>query len=252
VVARPVIDAIKATVSENKIDVLVIDPFVSCHRVSENDNSAIDTVAREWADIAEETGCAVELVHHVRKTGDIEVTVEDARGASALLSAVRSARVLNRMPKDDAEKAGVENHRLYFRVDNGKSNMSPSHDKATWYHMKSVDLENGGPFLDGDNIGVATEWMWPNPLEGVCVSDLRAVQEAVADGRWRENSQAKDWVGRAVAEAMGLDASDKQHRSKIVGLLKIWKASGALVDVEGLDAKRETRTFVEVGTLAND
>ena len=107
-------------------------------------------------------------------------------------------------------------------------------------------------FLDGDDIGVATEWRWPNPLEGVCVSDLRAVQEAVADGRWRENSQAKDWVGRAVAEAMGLDASDKQHRSKIVGLLKIWKASGALVDVEGLDAKRETRTFVEVGTLAND
>ena len=85
VVARPVIDAIKATVSENKIDVLVIDPFVSCHRVSENDNSAIDTVAREWADIADATGCAVELVHHVRKVGDVEVTVEDARGASALL-----------------------------------------------------------------------------------------------------------------------------------------------------------------------
>ena len=113
-VARPVIDAIKATVSENKIDVLVIDPFVSCHRVSENDNSAIDTVAREWADVADATGCAVELVHHVRKVGDVEVTVEDARGASALLSAVRSARVLNRMTQDEAEKAGVENGKTLF------------------------------------------------------------------------------------------------------------------------------------------
>ena len=252
VVARPVVDAIKATVWENKIDVLVIDPFVSCHRVSENDNSAIDTVAHEWADIAEATGCAVELVHHVRKVGDVEVTVEDARGASSLLSAVRSARVLNRMTQNEAEKAGVENNWLYFRVDNGKSNMSPSHEKATWYHMESIDLENAGPFLDGDNVGVVTEWKWPSPLEGVSVSDLRAVQAAVAEGRWRENSQANEWVGRAVAQAMGLDASNKQHRSKIMSLLKVWKASGALVDVDGDDAKGMPRRFVEVGTPAND
>jgi len=252
VIARPVIQAIKATVLENKIDVLVIDPFVSSHRVSENDNSAIDSIAREWANIADATGCAVELVHHVRKVGDVEVTVEDARGASALISAVRSARVLNRMTKDESEKAGVENGRLYFRVDNGKSSMSPSHERATWYHMRSVDLENAGPFQQGDCVGVVTEWKKPNPLEGVSVSDLRAVQETVAGGRWRENSQAKDWVGRAVAQAMGLDASNKQHRSKIMGLLKIWKASGALVEVDGHDAKGMARSFVEIGTLAND
>ena len=130
--------------------------------------------------------------------------------------------------------------------------MSPSNEKATWYHMRSVDLENAGPFQQGDCVGVATEWKKPNPLDGVSVSDLRAVQGLIAGGRWRENSQAKDWVGRAVAQAMGLDASNKQHRSKITGLLKVWKASGALVDVDGLDAKRETRTFVEVGVPAND
>jgi hypothetical protein len=202
------------------------------------------------------TGCAVELVHHVRKVGDVEVTVEDARGASALISAVRSARVLNRMTKDESGKAGVENGRLYFRVDNGKSSMSPSHEKATWYHMRSVDLENAGPFQPGDCVGVATEWKKPNPLEGVSVSDLRAVQETVAGGRWRENWQAKEWVGLAVAlavaQAMGLDANNKQHRSKIMGLLKIWKACGALVEVDGDDAKGMARRFVEVGTPAND
>jgi hypothetical protein len=51
---------------------------------------------------------------------------------------------------------------------------------------------------------------------------------------------------------MGLDANNKQHRSKIGGLLKIWKASGALVDVDGDDAKGMARKFVEVGTPAND
>ena len=86
----------------------------------------------------------------------------------------------------------------------------------------------------------------------VSVHDLRAVQAAVAAGRWRENAQAKDWVGRAVAQALKLDASNKQHRAKIIGLLKIWKSTGMWSRLRGKDAKRETRTFVEVGTPAND
>jgi hypothetical protein len=31
---------------ESKIDVLILDPFVKIHDVSENDNAAIDSVAR--------------------------------------------------------------------------------------------------------------------------------------------------------------------------------------------------------------
>ena len=72
-----------------------IDPFISSHRVMENDNNAIDAVAKTWTGIADATNTAIDLAHHSRKTGGAEVTVEDGRGAVVLLNAVRSARVLS-------------------------------------------------------------------------------------------------------------------------------------------------------------
>jgi hypothetical protein len=245
-IIAPVVDAIKATIKANKIDVVIIDPFVSSHRVTENDNGAIDRVAKAWAKIADDTGCAVELVHHVRKTNGAEVTVEDGRGAVALLSAARSARVLNVMTEEEANRACVESRRSHFRVDNGKSNLAPPPDKSDWYKIASVDIGNG------DRVGVVTAWKWPDPLDQVTVADLRAVQSAVASGQWRDNSQAVDWVGKAVAQAMKLDASNKKDKAKIIGLLKIWKATGMLVIVQKPDAKRMMRDYVEVGTPAND
>jgi RecA-family ATPase len=69
-----VVQQLKGTVRENDIAVVIFDPFVSCHRVSENDNNAMDRVVKLWAQIADQTGCAVELVHHARKTGGNDVT----------------------------------------------------------------------------------------------------------------------------------------------------------------------------------
>src|SRR5262249_54406528 len=51
-ICDPVVDQVIATLEENQIDVLIIDPFVSCKRVSENDNDAIDMVAKKWKDIS--------------------------------------------------------------------------------------------------------------------------------------------------------------------------------------------------------
>ncbi|MCJ2077904.1 AAA family ATPase [Methylobacterium sp. E-016] len=48
-IAHPVIEQIRATILANMIDVLIIDPFVSSHAVSENDNGAINAVATVWA-----------------------------------------------------------------------------------------------------------------------------------------------------------------------------------------------------------
>ena len=79
IIAVPIIEAIKAEIIDKAIDVLQIDPFVACHSVSENDNTKIAAVARQWADIAEATGCAIELVHHARKGGAGRgFTVDDA------------------------------------------------------------------------------------------------------------------------------------------------------------------------------
>jgi AAA domain len=103
VILRPVVDALITEVFARKIDVLIIDPFVSCHRVAENDNNAIDVVVKEWGRVADAANCAVELVHHIRK-GEQEVTAESARGGSAFIDAARVVRTVNRMTEDQAKK----------------------------------------------------------------------------------------------------------------------------------------------------
>jgi AAA domain len=251
-VARPIVDQVIETIRCNEIGLMIVDPFVASHRVVENDNPAIELVAGVWAEIADLTGCAIELVHHARKTGGAEITVDDGRGASALLAKARSARTLNGMSEDEAARAGVDCRRSFFRVQNGKSNLSPAADQADWYRLVSVDLANGGCFGLGDSVGVVARWTWPNALDGVTGSDLREVQATIAGGRWRKDSQAKDWAGHAIAAVLKLNVSNKAHRAKIVALLKTWIADGKFVVVEGLDAKRERRSFIEVGTPVGD
>ena len=255
VIAQPVVDAMKDTIRENGIDVVFLDPFVACHGASENDNGAINAIAKTIARMADETNTAWDLVHHSRKTGGAEITVEDGRGASALLAAARSGRVLNPMTKEEAERAGVEKPRGFFRADNGKANLAPPPDKSEWFALKSVSLDNGGdnPFDQPDYVAVVTPWQWPDTMETVTVAHLRATQALVATGEWLEAVQGKDkWVGAAVAQVMDLDHTNKGHRTIIGAALKAWFASGMLVKVRRENQHREERTFVEVGERATD
>jgi len=77
VIASPIEAALTDALKSGRFDVLTVDPFVAAHRVSENDNMAIDAVAKTFGRIAGATNCAVETVHHVRKTGGAEITAED-------------------------------------------------------------------------------------------------------------------------------------------------------------------------------
>lgn len=248
-IAAPVVEAVIATIRANAVDVVIVDPFVSTHRVVENDNPAIDRVTKTWARIADATDCAIELVHHSRKTGGAETTVEDGRGASALLATVRSARVLNAMTEDEAGRAGVDNRFAHVRVDAGKSNLAPRSEAATWLRMVSVPLGNGPLGTDGDKVGVFEPWQWPNPFDGLAVSDLEKVQAAVTVGRWRKDSQAKDWVGHAIADALGIDLADKAARSRVKLLQRTWTTNGALVEFTEKDEARKARTFVTSGSI---
>lgn len=251
VIARPVVERVVETIRKNSIGVFIVDPFVASHRVVENDNPAIELVASTWAEIADRTRCAIELVHHARKTGGNEVTVEDGRGGSALLAKVRSARALNAMSEKEAAELDA-NRKQYFRVANGKANLTIVSDKADWYFMQPVDLGNGFADATGDSVGVVTPWQWPDLTSGVTVSDLRAAQNEVAKGRWRADVQARDWVGVALAKAMKLDVTRDADKAKIKASLKMWMSSGMFVVVDGQTDKRETKKFVEVGEWATD
>ena len=248
-IAVPIVREVTKTIIDNSIDVMSVDPFVSSHRVTENDNNAIDAVAKTWAGIADATNSAIDLVHHVRKTGNAEITVEDGRGAVALLNASRSARVLNWMTEHERDNAGIiGSRRSYFRVEIGKSNLAPPPEAADWFHLTSVDLTNG------DHVGVVTAWQWPNAFDNITPSDLRAAQHAVAaGGPWRKSVQADDWVGKPIATALKLDVTDKAHRHKISELLKVWIKNGMFIQTDERDPKRRTpHPCIKVGQLAGN
>ncbi len=253
-VAQPVVEALLATIRENGIDCVFIDPCVSSHEVSENDNNAIKRVAKTWARIADQTNCAVELVHHTRKIASGEtITIADGRGAVALIDASRSARVLNPMSEQEAANLGVENRRLHFRVDNGKASMSapPPTNKASWFKMASIDLRNG-PSGAGDSVGVVANWTPPDLLEEFTLGDLDKVQCAIHGENCRDDSQANEWVGKLIAEVLNIDLEKPAGKAKVKALQRFWIASKALAVVERKDRKGNDRKYIEVGEWARE
>lgn len=240
-IIEPIVEAIVSQIQANGIDVMVVDPFVSTHQVNENDNGAIDKVAKLWAQIADRTNCSIDVVHHLRKVADREATVEDARGAVALLGAARSVRVLNRMSEEQATAAGIpaEERFSYFNVHAGKVNLTKYSAAQDWRKLESVPLGNGrGLSKPQDHAGVVTEWKWPNAEEVVGELDAEQIgniKSTLAGGGYKAAAQGKPWAGEAIAYALGLDIEDKAAKRRVASLLKALIAEGVLTIVEERD-----------------
>lgn len=258
---KPVVEAVVEQIRRHGIDVMIIDPFVSTHRVNENDNGAIDKVAKLWAQIADMTNCAVDVVHHLRKMSDREATVEDARGAVSLIGAARSVRVLNRMTEDQATKAGLDpNDRFsYFWIHHGKANLTKLDNSQHWRKMESVPLGNGtGILKPQDHAGVVTEWNWPSKDEVAAqIPDnvLSEVLVRLANQNCRESAQSGDWAGYVVADAMGVHVETSRtmtpEKRRIKAAMDAWIESGVLALVDEDDPRHVGRKikFVRPGEM---
>ena len=252
VIAEPVVNSLIATIKANKIGVLIVDPFVSSHRVSENDNNKIDAVAKTWARIAEETNCAIELIHHVRKTGGNEITVEDGRGAVALLGAARSARALNPMTKEEAERFGIDFPRGYFRSGNGKANLAPPPEKSDWYRLVSEELGNANQDRPSDFVGVVVPWQVPDITAGVTTEHLEAVRNNLEIKPMRKDAQASDWAGYMVAKVIGADINTTAGKATVKKCLDMWVQSGAIAVRNEKDEHRRPRPFYVKGAFNDE
>ena len=142
-------ELVESTIEEikrEKVNLLIVDPFVECHSVNENDNTQINQVVKAFRSIARRTGCAVSLVHHTRKLGASETVgnMDTARGASSLVSAARIANTLQPMSKKEAQDFNLapEEASWYMRLDNAKANLQAPAEKAIWYKRESIPLYN--------------------------------------------------------------------------------------------------------------
>ena len=112
--------------------------------------------------------------------------------------------------------------------------------------MESIDLGNGVFGSGGDSIGVVTKWKWPDATETLTGHDFERAAAAIRGGTWRADPQAKQWVGRAIAKALGRDLDNPADKAAVKQLVRYWIGTGALVVVERLTEKRELKEFVEL------
>jgi hypothetical protein len=251
----PEVEAMIAALKEARIDVLTLDPFVKTHRVSENDNGAMEATYAAWVDIAEKANVAVELVVHSRKSiaGQAK-SVEDARGASSQIGAVRDARLIIRMTEEEATTMGIEPEQAFrhIRVGDTKANMTPHPDSVRWLKLESVSLANATDAENADNqkpdsVQVVTEFKAPTLFDGISWQAIDAAMRILGSKPHRASPQANDWAGHAIGVILDIDTRDKGGKRRMLRMLDAWLASGALVLEQQHDEARRPRDYILLG-----
>ncbi len=238
---------LEATIRENDIGAVIIDPLISSHRVNESSNEGIDLMVKRWKRLAYQTGCAVVLVHHTKKLGGREATAEDGRGAVALRDAARVVLVLNKLSANEANEVGIDakERRSIVKVEMGKASRSPG-TADTWIKLAGVEIGNGDADEASDNVAVAVAFDRPDAFDGVSADHLYLVQQRLGEKDWRKDAQADDWVGHLIARVIGLDA--KTHKAKIKRIQATWTQNGVLLE-EKRKVEGKTVPCIAIGKL---
>jgi len=238
------IEQIKA----KSIALFVLDPFVAVHRVSENDNVMIEEVMKILRNIAHSTSCALELAHHFRKLNGQEPSAEDIRGASSIVGASRSVRVVAQMTTEEAEEMNLqpEERRSYIWIQNAKANMAPPLLMRRWFHLESVELDNAQEPYAADNVGVTTSWTPPEKSFDLTAPEFRSVRLAFKEApnplqTLRYDVRSSGWAGKVIAKALDLDPQNPEVRNKVKALIERWLHVKRL-QVAKLDDHKQART----------
>jgi hypothetical protein len=248
---RPVVDKLTTEIQTKAIDVLMLDPLVSFHAVKESDNGHMDAVIKEGLGaIAHETRASIGIAHHTGKPkpGQSDASVDDSRGASAIIWAARLNRVLNGMSTVEAKALGIstDDRRLYVRINGGaKANPAPP-EKATWVKIEPINLPNG------DEVAVVIPWAPPDPFAAAAGDVAYKVRELVKTGEYRADSRSPQWIGFAVADLLGVPlaygADNKpEHIATAKRAVKMWLSSKTLAIQRRKDENSRERTFVVLG-----
>jgi hypothetical protein len=136
-------------------DLVVIDPLIAlCGGGNINDNAVMSLVMRELKKVALKCKCAILIVLHTRKGGDL-TTADAISGASAIKDLARRAIMPVTMTDDEAKAFGIlpSERRQYFKLVDAKSNLAPLSGE-TWYKLENQELLNAEPptYPHGDRV----------------------------------------------------------------------------------------------------
>lgn len=237
IIQMPDADVLRRHIVDNEIDVVQIDPIIKAHYLDENSNKDIDELFTILAQIADDTKCAIDAAHHVRKAAaGVTVSAGDinqARGASALSGAVRAARTLGTMTPKEAEAFSINADMAswYVRIDNAKANMTAPAISADWFQRQSVELDNGDGFNAGDFVGVLEPWQPPDAFDGLTTAVIHRILNEIKEGKdgqkYSFRPQSNRWVGDAIVEN-ALEKTEADAKQ----IVKEWRKSGLLFEDE--------------------
>lgn len=183
---------------------LIVDPLAELHDAEENDNTALRMVIAVFRSLAVKCNIAVIILHHTRKgsaasPGDPDI----ARGASAIIGAVRVAVTLTTMSEADAEAFGqptdITAGSNYVRMDDAKSNYAPLR-AAQWFEKVPYTLDNG------EIVPAAVPWT-PPEAKVASDADLAALKAAIERGCLG----GEPWSGKLSGEPRSVRALLEQH-----------------------------------------
>jgi hypothetical protein len=247
---RAVLDYLRTFILENKIDVFMLDPWISFHGVRESDNADMDLAIKEGLGaIAKATNSHCEIFHHPGKPkpGADVTTVEDSRGASAIIWAVRSARVLNFMTGPEATQLGIleADRRRYIRVANGKANMAPI-GTANWLRIETENLVNG------DEVACSSSWKPKNPFDGLTSRDVELARTLAQTGAYRNDVRSPEWFGFALAQHLKIPIKYKADNApadltRVKAIMKTWIKNNVLAIEIRIDENRREREYIVLG-----
>jgi hypothetical protein len=155
------------------------------------------------------------------------------------------------MTAQEGKQQKIGNYGQYFRAFSGKLNFAPPTEDSEWYHIKSVPVMNGVlPYTDpnggngGDDVGVVDAWSLP---EAAALSPevIETIKKAVAEPEWREDVRAAMWVGKVIAQILGLDP--EQDRDRIKQVIRKLISEKVLKTVPGKSDRRKKCLFVVPG-----
>lgn len=242
----PMVDALVEVLKERRIDVMLVDPFVSTHEGAENDTGAMQAAATAWKEVAYRANVAIGLAHHTRKLNGQEATIDDQRGSSALRDKCRQNRVLNPMPSNNATEFGIPEHDRFSYFSTGpseKTNMTARTGRKTWFRTIGVYVGLRKGNLDpGDSVGVVTAWQPPSAKQAMNPDHIPALGVIMArKANWRaapQSSDKPDWIGNAVAEAFEIDRSTPNWKNRTKAIIKMLEGHGVLVRSKAIDEHR--------------
>lgn len=238
-----------ACIRANDIGLVVCDPFAESHSLEENSNPQMVKAAAAWRRVARATGCAVLLVHHVRK-GDA-TGIDAARGAKALTDSARVGLLMAPMTPPEAEAFNVaaDDRWKYVRLDDAKRNMAPA-ARAKWFKLDQVALGNTADpmYPHGDTVAAIIPWEPPTVWTDNTPAQLNRVLDILASppAGWlyaptRRGRDNRRWAGNPIMEI--LECSEKQAAIVIAE----WFKSGLLYEEVYLDPEqRKPRIGVRV------